>query len=63
MEQFESYCEDECDDDESLLLDKQFKDEFLTFCEKTSFEKQKVSSDYMKKWSTLSKTVRMYTWI
>ena len=31
VEQVELYCEDYCDDNESLLLDKQFEDEFPTF--------------------------------
>ena len=36
-ESVESYCEDECDNDE-LLLQEKFEDEFSKFCEKTSVE-------------------------
>jgi len=30
MEQVESYCEDKCDDDESLCLDELFRDDWDT---------------------------------
>ena len=44
VEQVESYCEDEGDDDE-LLLQEKYEDEFFKFSENTSIEEQKIYSD------------------
>ena len=48
VEPVESYCEDECDNDEFLLQEK-FKDKFSKFYEKTSVEEQKILSTHMEK--------------
>jgi len=48
VEPVESYCEDKCDNDKLLLQDK-FEDEFSIFCEKTSIEEQNILSTHMKK--------------
>ena len=48
MEQVESYCEDECDNDE-LLLEEKFEDVFSKFCEKTSVDEHNILSTHMEK--------------
>ena len=48
MEPVESYCEDECDNDECLLQEK-FENEFFKFCEKISVGEQKIASTHMEK--------------
>ena len=49
LEHISQNCEDECDNDERLLLDKQFENELLKFCEKTNVEVQKISSNHVEK--------------
>ena len=40
--------EDGCVEDELLLLDKQFEEEFNEFCEKMFIEEHKVSSNHVE---------------
>ena len=59
VEQVESYCEDEGDDDDFLFQEK-YENKFSKFCEKTSIEEQKISSNHMeKKLEHTVKIVRM----
>jgi len=48
VEPVESYREDECDNDK-LLLQEKFEDEFSKFCEKTSVKEQEILSIHMEK--------------
>ena len=48
VEPVESYCEEECDNDE-FLLQKEFEDEFSKFYEKTSVGEQRIASTHMEK--------------
>jgi len=48
VEPVESYCKNECDNDE-LLFQEKFEDEFSKFCVKTSVEEQKIASTHMEK--------------
>ena len=48
VEPVESYCEEECDNDE-FLLQKKFEDEFSKFYEKISVGERKIASTHMEK--------------
>ena len=59
VEYVDSLYEDECVDDELLLLDKQFENEFTKFGEKISVDEHKISSNHVvEKMSTLITIVR-----
>ena len=49
VEQVESYFEVKEDDNDELLLQEKYDDEFLKFLEKSSIEEQKISSDQIEK--------------
>ena len=59
VEQVESCCENGCADDEFLLQEK-FEKQFNKFCEKKIIKEQKISSNYVEKWSTLSTIMKMH---
>jgi len=48
MKQVESYCKDKGDND-TLLLQEKYEDEFSKFLKKTSIHEQKISSNQVGK--------------